>query len=67
MTDPSSRYVVGVDVGGTFTDVFFLNEASAVHGAEALLVCLCTSSLGHARVLAPLLLLAADAPPDPCV
>lgn len=28
MTDPSSRYVVGVDVGGTFTDVFFLNEAS---------------------------------------
>ena len=28
MTDPSSRYVVGVDVGGTFTDVFFLDEAS---------------------------------------
>jgi N-methylhydantoinase A len=27
MTD-ASRYVVGVDVGGTFTDVFFLDEAN---------------------------------------
>ncbi len=28
MSDTSSRYVTGVDVGGTFTDVFFLDEAS---------------------------------------
>jgi N-methylhydantoinase A len=26
MSDNSSRYVIGVDVGGTFTDVFFLDE-----------------------------------------
>ena len=28
MNDQSSRYVIGVDVGGTFTDVFFLDEAT---------------------------------------
>ena len=28
MSNPSSRYVIGVDVGGTFTDVFFLDEAN---------------------------------------
>lgn len=28
MSDSSSRYVIGVDVGGTFTDVFFLDENS---------------------------------------
>jgi N-methylhydantoinase A len=28
MSDNSSRYVIGVDVGGTFTDVFFLDEVS---------------------------------------
>ncbi|MCR9256234.1 MAG: hydantoinase/oxoprolinase family protein [Alphaproteobacteria bacterium] len=28
MNDQSSRYVIGVDVGGTFTDVFFLDEAN---------------------------------------
>jgi N-methylhydantoinase A len=28
MSDTSSRYVIGVDVGGTFTDVFFLDEQS---------------------------------------
>ena len=28
MTDQTSRYVIGVDVGGTFTDVFFLDEAA---------------------------------------
>lgn len=28
MSDNSARYVVGVDVGGTFTDVFFLDEKS---------------------------------------
>ncbi len=28
MSAPSSRYVIGVDVGGTFTDVFFLDEAT---------------------------------------
>jgi N-methylhydantoinase A len=28
MSDDSSRYVIGVDVGGTFTDVFFLDEVS---------------------------------------
>ena len=27
MSTPSNRIIVGVDVGGTFTDVFFLNEA----------------------------------------
>jgi len=27
MSNPSNRIIVGVDVGGTFTDVFFLNEA----------------------------------------
>jgi len=29
MSNPSNRIIVGVDVGGTFTDVFFLNEADA--------------------------------------
>ncbi len=28
MSDNSSRYVIGVDVGGTFTDVFFLDETT---------------------------------------
>nr|HIA89441.1 hydantoinase/oxoprolinase family protein [Gammaproteobacteria bacterium] len=28
MSDQSPRYVVGVDVGGTFTDVFFLDQAA---------------------------------------
>jgi N-methylhydantoinase A len=28
MSNSSSRYVIGVDVGGTFTDVFFLDEAN---------------------------------------
>ncbi len=28
MSASSSRYVIGVDVGGTFTDVFFLDEAA---------------------------------------
>ena len=28
MSSESSRFVIGVDVGGTFTDVFFLDEAS---------------------------------------
>ena len=28
MNDQSSRYVIGVDVGGTFTDDFFLDEAT---------------------------------------
>ena len=28
MSDKPSRYVIGVDVGGTFTDVFFLDEVS---------------------------------------
>ena len=28
MSSESSRFVIGVDVGGTFTDVFFLDEMS---------------------------------------
>ena len=28
MNDQSPRYVVGVDIGGTFTDVFFLDQAA---------------------------------------
>ncbi len=28
MSSEPSRYIIGVDVGGTFTDVFFLDEAS---------------------------------------
>ena len=28
MNDRPSRYVIGVDIGGTFTDVFFLDEAA---------------------------------------
>ena len=28
MSDQSPRYVVGVDVGGTFTDVFLLDQAA---------------------------------------
>ncbi|MCP5089091.1 MAG: hypothetical protein GY952_20105, partial [Rhodobacteraceae bacterium] len=28
MSEDAPRYVIGVDVGGTFTDVFFLNEVS---------------------------------------
>ena len=28
MSDRPSRYVIGVDIGGTFTDVFFLDEAA---------------------------------------
>jgi len=28
MSNQSSRYVIGVDVGGTFTDVFFLDEVA---------------------------------------
>src|SRR5579883_618348 len=27
MTEEHRRYIIGVDVGGTFTDVFFLDEA----------------------------------------